>query len=92
MDEQDPLGDVALGIPPLVRAIREERPAEALEWAERMSDPREREKLMAFVAGQWLESDPEAARAWLTEKQLPPTLQEMIESERLEAAEGARQW
>lgn len=92
MEQQDPLGDVELGIPILVRAIREERPAEALAWAERISDPEDRDRMVAFVAGEWMASDPEAARAWVAAKQLPPTLQEKIESERLEAAEGANPW
>ncbi len=92
MEQQQPLGDVELGIPALVRVLREDQPAEAVAWAERISDPKDRERLITRVAGQWMASDPEAARAWVTAKQLPQSLQEKIESERLEAAEGAKQW
>jgi hypothetical protein len=92
LERQMPLEDLELGIPLLVRAMRDERPQEALAWAGRLTDERERNELVAFVAGEWLARDPEEARGWLAESNLSEGLRAQIESESVESAEDDTTW
>jgi hypothetical protein len=67
--ELEPWLEPALALFAVVLA--RESPAEALEWAERILDDERRLEATAKIGRQWLRADPEAARSWLDEAELP---------------------
>lgn len=59
----------ALGI--YARAIARERPEEAMERAQRISDPELRKGTMVAIARVWIRNDRAAAQAWLANADVP---------------------
>ena len=67
--ELQPWNEPALAI--YARAIASERPKEAMEHAQRISDPELREATMTVVGQVWTSKDREAASAWLAQPGVP---------------------
>jgi len=58
-------------IDPFARRLARESPAEAIEWAERITDPERRVEVLEAVGQAWFTRDPAATRAWLAGVDLP---------------------
>ncbi len=54
-----------------VRGHAASEPAEALDLAQRMSDPKLRNRATVLIARQWAKEDPEAAKVWFATADLP---------------------
>ena len=52
------------------KLLAADSPAEAIEWAERVEDDREREAALIFVASMWRQQDEAASEAWLLQSSL----------------------
>jgi hypothetical protein len=52
------------------KLLAEDSPAEAIEWAERVEDDREREAALILVASMWRQQDEAASEAWLLQSSL----------------------
>ena len=57
-------------VPIYARKVAEESPADAIPWAERSGDEREREAALADIAQLWRVKDTAAAEAWLQQSGL----------------------
>lgn len=66
----DPEPWLQLLVPTYTLMVMRESPAEALEWAERVENEEERERLLIRVARAWRWQDEAAAEAWLRESPL----------------------
>jgi hypothetical protein len=67
--ELQPWNEPALGL--YARAIASERPKEAIELAQRISDPQLRETTMVVISRLWISEDRAAAEAWLAQPGVP---------------------
>jgi hypothetical protein len=70
--EIQPWNEPALAV--YARAIAKDRPQEAIERAQRISDPALRNGTTVVIARQWIRREPEAARAWLAGPGVPDIL------------------
>ena len=61
-----------------LRKFAKQDPDQALELASRASDPEIRDKMLIHVGQGWLNSDAEAAQAWLAGAGLSPELERQI--------------
>jgi hypothetical protein len=71
-----PLRDTA--IDELARATADASPAEALRWAGQIEDYKLRRRRTLRYSRQWFVQDPEAARTWLAEADVPPEWRQQI--------------
>jgi len=75
-----PVLDPALGA--YARNLRIKAPQEALVWAQRIHDEKLRGEAITEVGRDWYRRDPEAARLWLAEANLPAEMVTAIETPR----------
>jgi hypothetical protein len=59
--------------------LARKQPAQAMEVAQRIEEPKWRDKAISGVARRWLNQAPEAANAWLASAELSPELRAEIE-------------
>jgi hypothetical protein len=55
------------------RQLAAESPAEGIRWAEQVEDDEERELSLVRITRAWMQQDPEAAEAWLSQSSLSET-------------------
>jgi hypothetical protein len=59
-------------------SLANDSPLEAIAWAERVSDPKRRERTLVRIAASWQHRAPEEARAWLEQAGLSDDAREQV--------------
>jgi hypothetical protein len=72
-------GELAAAIEPFVLWLAQSDPAEAVQWAERIPQERQRARALRVAGTRWRARDPEAFREWLAEAELPEATRKALE-------------
>ena len=64
-------GDFAPALDTFALWLVQRDPAEAVQWAERISDEEQRTRVLAAASRRWQATDPEAFDAWFAQAELP---------------------
>jgi len=66
----------------VARRLAVTSPPKALEGVRRITDPQLRQTGLVSVLGQWMQSDPEAAGAWLARNPVPDSVRKQVQGKR----------
>jgi hypothetical protein len=76
VQQPDPALEPAMRI--FIVAVASDDPPGALDWMDRIEDPKRREETLAEIGRQWMRLDPEAAVPWLEGVDLPEDVKSSI--------------
>jgi len=76
--ETDPAIEPAVRV--FIVAVASDDPPGALEWIDRIADPKRREDTLAEIGRRWMRADPEAAGAWLEAVDLPADVKNSLKA------------
>jgi len=76
VQQPDPALEPAMRV--FIVAVASDDPPGALDWMDRIEDPKRREETLAEIGRQWMRLDPEAADVWLEGVDLPEDVKSSI--------------